>query len=203
MSWTCCCGRFRPVIGLPDNNRKPPAGTGGISEDDQLAAGQSESIELRSAGGAVPLAEAATVGAMLIGSADVILELVRSADFADRRCAFIVETAQRMVRENVPVDQVTLNGFVRRHGLLDSAAPRMLLASFLAEMVAVAPVPASGGWYAAQVVEAAVRRRGVVAGQRISRTAADGALADLRAVVLAELAAVMAELDRAEVSVNA
>jgi hypothetical protein len=34
-----CCVRFRPVIALPDN-RKPPAGTGGVSESDQLAAGQ-------------------------------------------------------------------------------------------------------------------------------------------------------------------
>lgn len=187
----------------PHKGERPAGANSAGPSDDQLAASHGESIELRTAGGAVPLAEVATVGALLIGPADVILALVRSADFLDRRCAFIVETAQRMVRENVPVDQVTLNGFVRRHGLLDAAAPRMLLASFLAEMVAVAPVPASGGWYAAQVVEAAVRRRSVVAGQRISRTAEDGALAELRTVLLAELAAVMAELDRAEVSVNA
>ena len=192
---------------LPDNERSRPAGN--RTAPDDLLAGGIETDHIAngpSAGGAVPMAEAATVGALLIGRREdqlLILGVTCPSDFTDRRCAFVVSTAERMLAQDVPIDQVTMPGFVLRYGLLAADQPRMLLRSFLVEMVATAPVPASGTWYAAQVLEAAVRRRGSAAGRRISRVFEDGALADLRTVLLAELAAVMAELNRAEVSVNA
>lgn len=146
------------------------------------------------------------VGAVLIARPEdqaLILSVASAADFTDRRCAFVVSTAEQMLAQGVPIDQVTMPGFVVRYGLLATDQPRMLLATFLAEMVSAAPVPASGTWYAAQVVEAAARRRAAVAGERIARAAEGGAWDELRTVLLAELAAVMAELDRAEVVANA
>lgn len=149
-------------------------------------------------------AEHATVGAVVQAAAriqDEVLAVVRDADFLDPRCRFVVGIARRMRSEELPVDPLLLCGFVQRNGLL-KGAPRMHLASWLSEVASAAPCLASASYYAELVVEEAARTAARYAGRAITAAADDGSLADLRAVAVAELAAVTAAIERVGGGVN-
>jgi len=150
--------------------------------------------------------EHATIGAVILAAASVqdkVLSIVDDADFADPRCQFTVMVVRRMRAEDVPVDMLTLTGYVQRHALLANGAPRVSLASWLAEIADAAPVPASAPWYADQVVESAARRAAQYAGQRITAAAEGDSLADLQAIVTDELTTVTAAIERVGGGVHA
>ena len=149
--------------------------------------------------GDVTAEEQATIGAVILAASSVqdrTLTIVQDDDFADPRCRFVIEVVRTMRAEHLPVDLVTLLGYVNRHALLDSGAPRGVLGSWLHEMTCAAPVPASAGYYAELVVEAAARRRAQEAVQAIASAAEGDSLSDLLAVVQAELAAVLVAVER-------
>lgn len=149
--------------------------------------------------------EHATIGAVIMAATSVqdkALSIVRDDDFADPRCQFTVMVVRRMRAEDVPVDMLTLTGYVQRHALLANGAPRVSLASWLAEIASAAPVPASAPWYADQVVESAARRAAQHAAAAIAAAAEGGSLSDLLAVVTAELTAVTAAVERVGGGVN-
>lgn len=143
-------------------------------------------------------AEYATIGAVVLAAApiqDTVLGIVRDDDFTDPRCKFTIGVVRRMRAEKLPVDMVTLVGYVHHHGLL-AGGPRVTLASWLSETADAAPVVASAGYYATMLVEEAARRAAQYAGRRIAAAAEDAALADLRSIVTDELTAVTAALAR-------
>lgn len=149
--------------------------------------------------------EHATIGAVVLAAASVqdhVLAIVADDDFSDPRCQFLIEVVRTMRAEHLPVDLVTLLGYVNRHALLDSGAPRGVLGSWLHEMTCAAPVPTSAGYYAELVVEAAARRRAQHAATAIAAVAEGGSLADLLDVVTGELAAVTAAVERVGGGVN-
>lgn len=144
-------------------------------------------------------AEHATVGAVVLAVErvqDEVLAIVQEVDFADPRCRFTIGVIRQMRAENLPADMVTFVGYVNRHALLDSGAPRVSLASWLHEMTTAAPVPASAPWYAELVVEAAARRAAQNAATAISEAAEGDSLSDLLSVVQSELAAVLVAVQR-------
>lgn len=150
--------------------------------------------------------EHATVGAVILAAASVqdeVLGIVRDDDFADPRCRFVIEVVRRMRSEQLPVDMVTVVGYVNRHARLEAGAPRVSLASWLHETTCAAPVPASAPWYADLVVEAAARRAAQHAATRISAAAQGDSLSDLQAVVSGELAAVLVAVERVGGGVHA
>lgn len=143
--------------------------------------------------------EHATVGALVLAAAavqDKVLSIVDDADFADPQCQFTIEVVRRMRTEMLPVDMVTIVGYVNRHALLEGGMPRVNLATWLHETTGAAPVPASAPWYADQVVEAAARRAAQHAATAIAEAAEGDSLSALLAVVTAELAAVTAAVER-------
>lgn len=149
-------------------------------------------------------AERATVGALLVagpqGRAE-ILAIVEDADFVDSRLRFVVGVVREMVARGVPVDEVTVVGYVSTRALAGPGAPRTHLASELAELVALTPVPASGTWYAAVVVEVSVRRGIRASAERIGRVAEAAAFDELRRILTDELTAGLDSLGRAEAAV--
>lgn len=143
--------------------------------------------------------EHAVVGALILAAQrvqDEVLTIVRNDDFADARCHFTVGVIRRMRSEQLPVDVVTLLGYVKRNALLDGDAPRGILASWLHEMISAAPVPASAGYYADLVVEQAARRAAENAATAISAAAQGDSLSDLLAIVRAALPAVTVAVER-------
>lgn len=143
--------------------------------------------------------EQAVIGAVILASSSVqdrALSIVQDDDFADPRCRFTLGVVRRMRAENLPVDMVTVVGYVNRHALLEGGMPRVNLASWLHEMTCEAPVPASAPWYADQVVESAARRAAQHAATAIAAAAEGDSLSDLLAVVAGELTAVTAAVER-------
>ncbi len=150
--------------------------------------------------------EHATIGAVVLAASSVqdkALSIVDDDDFADPRCQFTMGVVRRMRTENLPVDMVTIVGYVNRHALLEGGAPRVNLATWLHETTGAAPVPASAAYYAELVVEAAARRRAQHAAQAIAGAAEGDSLSDLLAVVTGELTAVKAAVTRVGGGVNA
>lgn len=178
----------------PDKKSRPASN--GAASDDHLAGGSLHIVD-RPSDTATDL-EFATIGAVVLAVAsvkDVVLSIVRDDDFSDPRCKFVVGVVRHMRATGLPVDQITLCGFVIRNGLL-AGGPRVNLASWLAEITSAVPVPASAPWYADGVVEAAARQRARWAATAIADAANDGALADLQSIVTTELNSVTAAVQR-------
>jgi len=138
--------------------------------------------------------EQALIGAAVLATRDILavmLAAYRPSDLSDPKCRFVDDVLRRMVAADVPVDQLTVVQFARRHGLLADGAPRLALAGWLAETVAAAPVPLSGTWYAAAVVETSGRRT-IRAVSAELRRVADAASAEELEQVVAEQAHVAA-----------
>lgn len=130
--------------------------------------------------------EHALIGAAVLATPDIRAVMLASYlpnDLTDPRCKFVDDLLRRMQAAGVPVDQLTVEQFARRHGLLAEGAPRMALGTWLAETVAAAPVPMSGTWYAAAVVETSGRRTVRVVGAELQRVADAASVEELEQVV--------------------
>lgn len=150
--------------------------------------------------------EHAVVGALVLAAQrvqDEVLTIVQDDDCADPRCRFALGVIRRMRAENLPADMVTIAGYVNRHALLAGGMPRVALASWLHEITGAAPVPASAGYYAELVVEAAARRAAEWAAKRIAAAAQGDSLSDLAAIVADELISVTAAISRVGGGVHA
>lgn len=129
--------------------------------------------------------EHALIGAAVLATPDTraaILAAYRPADLIDPRCRYADDVLRRMQAAGVPVDQITVVQFARRHGLLADGAPRVALGTWLSEIVAAAPVPLSGTWYASGVVETAGRRVVSSVGAELQRVADAASAAELEQV---------------------
>lgn len=143
--------------------------------------------------------EYATIGALLIAGPATqaeILDAVADADYLSVQCQFLSSTARLMRADGVPVDAVTIAGFVASRGLLGPGAPRMNLSTFTHQMTDHAPVASSGTCYAAAVVEAAVRRCVSSAATRIVDAASAASVDDLAEVIESEFSSIRDALRR-------
>lgn len=180
---------------MPSNVNRPASN--GAATDDHLDGRSLHIVDGSSDTATGP--EFATIGAVVLAASsiqDTVLGAVADDDFTDPRCHFVIGAIRRMRAEGLPVDMLTLTGYVQRHALLEGGMPRVNLASWLHETTCAAPVPASAPWYADLVVESAARRAAQYAGQRITAAAEGDSLADLRAVVTDESATVIAAIER-------
>lgn len=146
--------------------------------------------------------ERAVVGALLLAGGTAqreILAAVDDQDFGDPMCQWIITHARVMISKGWPCNAVTLPAWATRHGItpMDRAASRANLRVQITDMIADTPTGPFGPWYAAQVVEAAARRRIHNTGVRVQNMAAAGELRETRAALIAEFTAAMTAVDRA------
>ncbi len=125
--------------------------------------------------------ERATVGASIL--AGVPHQELRATDFQNRQCAFIHEAEIQMASARIPIDTLTIASFLASSGAVPPGIRRHGLATFINDLAASAPVPASGSYYAAAVVEASVRRQIKHGGEQLAHAADAGSLDDLRLVL--------------------
>lgn len=123
-------------------------------------------------------AEHAFAGSILIAGTPALAgEILASAgdeDLAEPFCRLVVATARRMHRECLPIDPVTLAGYVWQHGLLEPGPTRTRLASRLFSLANEAPVAASGTYYGLIVREHAACRTVAEVGRRLGALALGG-----------------------------
>jgi len=151
-------------------------------------------------------AERNTVGALLLAGYAVkvdILAIVRDDDFADPLCAATVKRVREMIRESMPVDAVTVAGYILRHGLVQDVNglatwKRNTIGSELHTMISECPNPTSGSWYAGIVVEHSARRQAARFAQKLQGWASGASLEELRLAMWGEGRHVLDELARAE-----
>jgi len=130
--------------------------------------------------------ERALIGAAveaLPATREQIMAAYRPDDRLDPRCVFADDIVRRMVASGVPVDRLSVTQFAVSRGLIKPDSPRIALRSWIDQTCEMAPVPASGGWYAAVVVEQSVRRQLKAIGERLLQAAQGGSALDLAAVV--------------------
>lgn len=125
--------------------------------------------------------ERASVGASIL--AGVPHQELRTTDFQNRQCAFIHEAEIQMASAGIPIDSLTIANFVASIGAVPPGIRRHGLSTFINDLAASAPVPASGSWYAAAVIEASVRREVKGGAERLAQAADAGSLADLRTIL--------------------
>lgn len=125
-----------------------------------------------------------------------ILHAYLPDDLADPRCRFVDGIIRQMVADGLPVDQVLVVQYAVSRGLIKPDSPRMALASWVAETCDLAPVPASGTWYAAAVVELSVRRALVAIADGVTAAAEGGSVLDLATVVSTACTAALAAVGR-------
>jgi replicative DNA helicase len=136
--------------------------------------------------------EGAFVGAVLhlpAGAAAAALDRVDAGDLADPRLAVILRAATTLARAGIPPDPVSVMALMRADGSVSGEHATHGLTDLLHEAYATCPVPASVTWYAAAVLDEALRRRTVELADRI-RQASTGPLSTLVDLVATEAAAV-------------
>jgi len=146
------------------------------------------------------LAEHAALGACLLGRehADAVLELLTEADFTDPRAAPVLVAVRALREQGAHPEPLTVLGELQRQDRMPAAA-KAHAARYLYDLAVAARTPAEAAWYAADVIEASLRRRTEQAGARLDR-AAYGSLERLLAVTSEETAALAwsaARLERA------
>ncbi|SDO19162.1 hypothetical protein SAMN04515671_0092 [Nakamurella panacisegetis] len=182
---------------LPEN-RKPPAGTGGGSENDLLTGEihfqHTELAEL------VAETEAALVGTLLKSDAESVRELAggtSAAILADVRYQFVWNAARLCADDLVDPIPLAVVDAARRAGLEVPVGFRGHVLSELWALHTAAPAPASAGWLLSQVRANYARRLAAGALAVASDAVWRGDLADLRHVVAEQLGLALAELDSA------
>ncbi len=138
--------------------------------------------------------ERATVGASILAGAPH--QGLKATDFMNRQCGFIHEAEIQMAAAGIPIDTLTIGNFLASSGEVPPGIRRHGLATYLHDLVASAPVPASGSFYAAAVVEASVRRQIQASAQRIAHAADAGPIFDMETVLDVETAAARTALAR-------
>lgn len=143
--------------------------------------------------------DAAFVGAILSLSAtaaDAALALVDDADVADPRHALILVAARHLAGQGIPPDPAAVLALLRADGTVAGPAAVGGLATLLSELHIGCPVPASVRFYAAAVLDDAVRRRCEELSARVGQAAAAESLGSLLELVAAEAAAVLRLAER-------
>jgi len=143
--------------------------------------------------------ERALIGAeieALPATREQIMAAYQPDDLLDPRCGFADGIVRRMVASGVPVDRLSVTQFAVSRGLIKPDSPRIALASWIDQTCEMAPVPASGSWYAAVVVEQSVRRQLKAIGERLVQAAQGGSVLDLATVVSEAFTAALAAVGR-------
>ena len=114
-------------------------------------------------------AEMSLIGAILIDEEVLIdiVEIVKAADFYDKRHAAIFASIIRLYEHHQPVDLLTLTNELKKREALDAVGG----SSYLAELTNYAPTASHAASYAEIVAQAAVRRRLIKAGGDITELA--------------------------------
>ena len=114
-------------------------------------------------------AEMSLIGAILIDEEVLIdiVEIVKAADFYDKRHAAIFASIIRLYEHHQPVDLLTLTNELKKREALDAVGG----ASYLAELTNYVPTASHAASYAEIVAQAAVRRRLIKAGGDITELA--------------------------------
>lgn len=143
--------------------------------------------------------EGAFVGAVLHLSAPAArdaLDLLTDEDVAHPHLQTILAAARALARRGVAPDPVTIWALLRSQGTVSGVDACRELAATVADVYAACPAPASVSYYAAAVLDEALRRRCTELANRV-RQAADGSPLDVLLNVLdAECRAVRTLLDR-------
>lgn len=118
----------------------------------------------------------ATVGALLVlpvRECVTLLAVIRDDDPDDPRLRALLKLVRQVVETGRAPDPVTVLAHAQETGAL-RRGEMTALALLLTELVSVdaCPLPAAAGWYAAALVESAVRRRLTETADRL-RTVAD------------------------------
>ena len=152
----------------------------------------------------LPEAEAALVGSMLLLGRDAVAEVVAALhddDLTDPRHRVVLQAVRGVLADDGRPDPVTVLGWLARKGrLAEAMTDDRGAGTFVADLLAAVPVPESAAYYRRIVVEHAARRRLSEAAVRLSDEAARMGLDELHALLLAEVAAVVAVLRRAGVA---
>ena len=114
-------------------------------------------------------AEMSLIGAILIDEEVLIdiVEIVKAADFYDKRHAAIFASIIRLYEHHQPVDLLTLTNELKKREELDAVGG----SSYLAELTNYVPTASHAASYAEIVAQAAVRRRLIKAGGDITELA--------------------------------
>ena len=114
-------------------------------------------------------AEMSLIGAILIDEEVLIdiVEIVKAADFYDKRHATIFASIIRLYEHHQPVDLLTLTNELKKREALDAVGG----SSYLAELTNYVPTASHAASYAEIVAQAAVRRRLIKAGGDITELA--------------------------------
>ena len=138
----------------------------------------------------------ALLGAALLSGATQVLDILQDGDLADERLRVVAGVIRGMVGSGIPVDATTVFARARCTGTVTGRDAVQGLAVLLAELIGECPNPASAGWYAAAVLEDALRRRTAEAGERLTQAAEEESLESLLRLVDREHRAVRELADR-------
>lgn len=127
-----------------------------------------------------------------------MLDSCENDDFAETPLRFIVSQVREMADRGLPVDQVTLAGYVASNAKIGAGAPRMKFIGYVADLASEVPVPANGPFYLALVREDNARRIARLAGERLIEIAQDASLRDLKAAVRRTCVTAVKAIVRAE-----
>lgn len=143
-------------------------------------------------------AEQAVLGAILL-SADVarsLLPKLRAEQFYRLAHGEVFDVMQHLQTRCEPIDPLTVHAELRRRGRLNFG--ERSAAVVLHDLLAATPTVANAGYYAGLVAEAAVRRRVIEAGVRLTQLAepGHGDLDQLMSDAAHELACIRAAFER-------
>ncbi len=131
----------------------------------------------------------ALVGAALHGAPGV-LDLIRDDDLADPRLQVVAGVARELAEAGIAPDPTTVLAHAQATGMVTRADVVCGFALLLAELYGECPTPASAHWYAAAVLDEALRRRCAELSTRIGQAAELESLGSLLALIGTEAAAV-------------
>ncbi len=143
--------------------------------------------------------ESAYIGALLWLEADRAgraAGLVEPGDLADPRLRVVLGLVRDVVADGAAPDPVVCMAHARATGTVTTTHATKALAELVADLYGGCPLAGSVGFYAAAVLDGALRRRCAVLGMRIAQVAESGSLAELVRVVGAEVLEVFALRNR-------
>lgn len=138
----------------------------------------------------------ALLGAALLCGAPQVLDLIHDDDLADQRLRVIAGVIRGMAELGIPVDGTTVFARARAAGIVTRSNAVQDFTMLLSELLIECPNPASAPWYAAAVLEDALRRRTAEAGERLTQAAGAESLESLMELVDGEHRAVRELADR-------
>ena len=146
----------------------------------------------------VPTMDAARalLGAALLCGAPQVLDLVHDDDLADESLRVVSGVIRGMAEFGIPIDPTTVLSRARASGIVTRLDAVQNFGMLLGELLIECPNPASARWYAAAVLEDALRRRTAEAGERLTQAAEGEGLESLLELVDHEHRAVRALADR-------